>query len=1654
MKKAAKIFLRIILFLIAFFLLIVIALQISFVQNYVKDKAVTYLEGKIKTKVEVGTIEIGLPKKIILNDFYFEDQAKDTLLAGKSLKIDISLFELLNNKVEINSIDLEKITANIGINKDSVYNFDYIIKAFVSADKPKTDDKPMEISIKEINLDAIRFSYKDAVAKNNINLFVHHFNTTIDKFDLNNLAFDIPKINLKGLKVRVNQDLVAATKIVTAKIQKQAQTTSLKLNLKDINLEEIDVTYKDAMSNLDTKIQFEKLQTEVKTIDLEKQIVDLKSVELTKTNGYLTLTKSEKKEIKTEEKESALAWKINADEILIDNLNFAFNNNNAIKTASGIDYNHLEMSDLFFKGNSIAVNDKVYNGTINSFTFKEKSGFQLDELSTVFQYSDKGASLKNLVLKTPQTTLQEAILVTYPSIESISKNPENLAVDAHLKDSKISFKDVLLLVPQLKSNPVFKNYSNAVVAFNAVVKGKVNNLKIDEFNATGIGNTKIDVKGTIKGLPNVDKSFFDLKIINFESSSKDVYAFTPKNTIPNNIQLPEKFKVQGDFKGTIAAFKTDLDLKSSFGNAVVEATFDQSRKNNEKYIADASVVNFDVGKLIKNKKIGKITANAKVNGRSLDPSTATATLTSKIVNARFNDYDYKNINLSGNINNGFFEANANATDPNLTFVLAAKGSSKSEKPTLDLKLNLDIIDLNKLNLHAGPLKIRGDVTAYFDDLNPDNLNGTIDANNFTIALEKEQFSLDTISLKAVSTAEKDSIILNSQFIKGLVSGNYKLSTIGNQLMNSISRYYQFDKKYVKSEENQNLDFEFVIKDHAITKKLVPEIQGLSEITIDGKYNSVNDTIVINASIPQLIYANNEISNGILKINTQENALLYNLSLGTIKNSQFEIPKTLLIGKLEKNTVDYELNIKDLENKDKYVINGNFKDTLGASVIHFNPEKFLLNYENWTINPENSIKLEEKGILVSKFEIQNGAQVFAIQSEKEVANAPITVDFKNFKLETLSSIAKSNFEVGGAINGKATVSNVTNNPLFIADLNIDDFSVKKDTIGNLVLKVDNKTTNLYSANVGLSGFDNQVNIGGNYNVSNQSLDFIVAIDKLQMKSIQAFSMDNLKESEGYLDGKLNINGQASNPNVAGSMKFNSVAFRVTQLNSKFKLSNDAIVFDTNKIIFKDFKLQDEKENPLTINGAINTQDYTNVGFDLNLVAKNFRAVNSKAKDNHLFYGELYLDNNLAIKGTLNNPVINGDVKINEDTKFTIVLPQSDPSIADREGIVEFEDQDQPVLIAVADPTKELTQTEIKGIDASVNIVVDKKAEISIVIDEANGDYLKLQGDAQLTGGIDPSGKTTLTGKYEFTGGSYEMNFNLIKRKFEIQPESYILWTGEPTTANINITAVYKVDASPLDLVDDQLAGITAEARNTYKQRIPFETNLIMKGELLQPEISFDIVLPEGNNSVSTEIINTTQAKLEQIRRDQDALNKQVFALLLLNRFIGDNPFESEAGGTSGAYLAKQSVSKILSQQLNNLAGDLIKGFEVNFDLQASEDFTSGQREERTDLNVGLSKQLFNDRLKVTVGSSFGVEGAQQQNEQANNIAGDVTADYLITKDGRYKFRAYRKNNYQVALQGQVIETGVAFIITMNYNKFKELFQKKGKGNRKTQRKNEN
>lgn len=1656
LKKTLKVFLWIIGSFLTFFLLLVLALQIPAVQNFAKNKAVNYLEGKINTKVAIDRIEIGLPKKVILEGFYFEDQQKDTLLAGKKLAVDISLFQLFNNKIEINSVDLQDITAKISRDENETFNFDYIIKAFASPPKPEDDSQPMEFSIDKINIDKIKFNYTDATSKNDISVNLNHFDTNIETFDLNKMEFDIPNAKIDGLKLKLKQGIAAAnTKKATSK---KSSETNLNLKLGKIDLSKIDVVYENEASKLNTKINLEKLNVAFNSIDLKKELIDIETLKLANSKGTLELSKIEKiiNQNEVASTPSSSNWKIKVKKADLKKVDFKFDDANSIATDKGVDYKHLDIQNFNLNAENIDYSEQNTSGKINSLTVKDKSGLNIQALKTDFNYNNNGVSLKNLNLKTPQTSLKDEVIVGYPSVRSIQENLGEMSVKANLKNSQVGFKDILLFAPTLANTSPFDTNPNAILSVNSVISGKLNNISFPNLEVSGIGSTKINASGKIVGFPDMKKAYFDLNIKNLESSSKDVAQFVPKGTIPSNINLPANFNTKGTFKGTINNFATDLKLVSSFGNAKIKATFDQRRKDYEKYNAQTELDNFDLGKLIKNDSIGKISLKANVKGSGLNPKTANATVDGTILKADFNDYVYTNLKLKGKINNGLYNVNANANDPNLTFTMISNGSFRGKYPSGKLKLNVDIADLRKLNLHAGALKLRGEIDADIQSADLDYLNGKVSANNFIIANEKEQFVLDSINVIATSTAEKNTLLVKSQFMNADINGKYQLSKIATALQNSISNYYNLNSNSKKTAvKDQQFAFKIDIKDNPILLKFIPELKSLSPIALSGRYNSVNDSIIVNGSIPKLVYGTNTISGAILKVDTKDNALIYSLVVDDIQNASFQLPYTNITGKVENNIVDYSVQLKDLKNKERYLIVGTLKSENGNSDINLNPTNLILNYEKWNLSEENLIRIGKNGIYANNFELNKDGNSIKIQSQSTQPNSPLAIDFKDFEIETITNIAqKSNLQIGGKINGNAQLKDLMQSVKFTSDLTIDNFTFQKDTVGNLKVKVDNQIANTYNANVEITGFDNQVNLDGNYKTSNSSFDLNLDIQKLNVKSIQGFSFGNITESTGFLNGDLKITGTTESPKIVGDLKFNEVGFKVKQLNAKFKSMNDNITFTENLISLDNFIIKDEKNNDLTINGTINSQNITNVGFNLKVDADNFKALNSKAKDNDLYYGELYLDNHLTIKGTMESPVVEGDIKINKDTKFTVVLPQSDPSIADREGIVEFIDQDQPQLITKVAFDEELSQTEIKGILASVNIEIDKDAEISIIIDKSNGDFLKLKGEAELNGGIDPSGKTTLTGRYEFTEGSYEMNFNLIKRKFDIKKGSYILWTGEPTMADMNITAIYKSETAPIDLVNDQLGDMTPEERNTYKERIPFETELKLNGELLKPVITFDIVLPDGNNNVSAEVITTTQAKLAQLRQQPDELNKQVFALLLLNRFVGENPFSSESGGTTASGLARDSASKILSQQLNNFAGDLISGVEINFDIESTEDYTTGQKENKTDLNVGISKKLLNDRLKVTVGSSFGLEGTQQANQEANTIAGDVSLDYQITKDGRYKVRAYRVNKYQVALQGQVVETGVAFILTIDYNKFRELFSKSKEQKAKAKKKKEN
>ena len=1634
--------------LISLIILLFILIRIPSVQNYAVQKVVNYLENKIGTKVSLDYVSLDLPKLLVLEGIYFEDQKQDTLLAGETLKVDISLLKIFNNKIEINELDFRGITANIERSlPDSSFNFDYIINAFISDQVSNDTDTSasMQFSIDKINLDRIKINYKDDVIGTNASVNLNHLNTRIKTFNLERMLFEIPKINADGFVAAIKQwevatlsDIPSTAALGIEEIANEEAPIDLKIG--KLILKNIDIQYDDEIAELKAKVLFNSLDLEFNDLNLPEEVIDIRNVALDGTQAAISFGKSQLKtdvDVDTDSS-SSMNWKVMANTIHLKNSQVQFDDDNFPKLVKGMDYSHLDLKNLNLKMEELYFSMDSISGDINSFTLNEKSGFVVKKLKTEFSYTDKGASLKNLLLETTNSIIRDQITVSYPSISEIIDHPENIVLNASIKNSKLGMRDVILLVPDLDTMQVMQPLLTNTFLIDGKINGRVDRLHIPNFRVSTLNHTRLNISGNIHGLPNPENVTLNLNIKELVSTRNDLNRLIDKSLLPDSISLPENISLTGRFKGGMNGFDTDMSLKSSIGDATVDGIF-LLGKTDTTYDARINISDFNLGELMQDTTYGKIIFTADVKGKGLNPATAIASIQANLNHADFMGYPYKDIHLNAQANSGDLIASLVSNDTNLKLNGDLKADMRGKYPSLLLDLMIDSVNLKNLHFTTDEVKYHGKIEGNFSTADLDYLNGNLYVLNSVIAYNGKSYPIDSIALTSEASEEFSFINFESGFFNAHMMGDYKLTQLPHAIQDVIAVYYNPEQKqYNKEYSPQAFEFSAEFHRSPLIRELFPSLQEMKNITLDGNFTSEESAINARLSSPHTLYDDILIDNVSFNLNTSDSTFYYTGQIGEIKVSSFEIINTLISGTIKDNLLDLGFWIKDKEEEEQYYLGATALANNNDFLVKLKPKGLILNYDQWEISPDNAINFGDKGVLVNNFILKSNNQSLIAQSKSDSLNSPVDVNFTEFRIETFTKfLESSSLNIGGGINGNLEIDRLEASPTFESDLTINSFYFNRDTIGDINVKVNNKLQDTYHANVSITGHGNDVNLTGDFispPKGASSLDFTLDMQELSMATLEAFSFDQLQHSNGSINGKLFIKGTTDHPSINGDMNFQKAQTNISMINALFKFDNQKITFTDEGLKFTRFEIADSTGNKATINGTVKTKTYTDFLLDLNLSTNNFQAVNSTAKDNDLFYGKMFLTSNLRIKGTVESPKIDGTLKINENTNFTVLVPDDNPGMVDRIGIVEFIDKSNEDRTHIFAQRDSVITSKVLGMDMSFNIEVDPKATFNIIIDAGSGDALTAKGKAELTAGIDPSGNITLAGIYEVSEGSYNLSFNFIKRKFDFRKGSTITWSGDPLSAELDITADYLIKASSIDLVENQISG---ENANLYKEKLPFQVNLFIQGEMMKPALSFGIDVNEDNASVSQDVMSLVTTRLAQISENESELNKQVFALIVLGRFVAENPFASSAGGNVES-MARESVSKLLSAQLNRLAGDLIAGVDLNFDLESTDDYSSGSLENRTELNVGVSKRLLDDRLKITVGSNFELEGASQPGRQTTNIAGDISIEYQLSRDGRYLVRAYRKNEYEVTLQGQVVETGLGFIINMNYDVFKELF----------------
>ena len=1092
--------------------------------------------------------------------------------------------------------------------------------------------------------------------------------------------------------------------------------------------------------------------------------------------------------------------------------------------------------------------------------------------------------------------------------------------------------------------------------------------------------------------------------------------------------LPEKINMQIAFKGHFNSFESTLGMSSTYGSAHLFAKIDE----NENFTSKVAITNFNLGCLLKNKEMfGPISLNAKIKGHGLDKKTIYANIQADVSQVYFNKYSYHKLTIDGDIAGQKFEGKINLNDENAAFDFDGLVNLNPNEEQYKFHFILHGADLKKLNITKDEMQIGLIAESDLKGGTVNKINGNAGLTKISINYSGKKYVLDSVLLASINEPGKSELSISSAIVGIKYNGTSSPTELPNELANFINNYFAFSDSAKQKEESkmQNFNFEIQIKNHPILSEVFfPELKEFEPGLIKGSFDSQKNELILNASMNKIVYGTTEIKDLVFDVNSDANALNYKISCNKISNSQMKLDNFVFDGKLANDILFANVSSIDENQNKKLLISSQIVKYKTNYRLLLNPKGFYIMNERWDIEADNYIEFGKQGLLIHKLFINKAGSHINIASVNNKFNDDISIEIKNFKLDDVFEIIKKDTSlVKGNLDGNIFLKKTNKTYAIIANAEINDLFFRDVSIGNLSLKAENPIQEKFNIAFELSGDYNNLTASGFYIADsiNNSININAKIQSLSLKTVQAFSMGQIKEASGNITGNIMIEGEVTAPDITGELTFNNVFIVPAALNNRIQLKNETVLLKKDGIYFNSFTILDSENNTAIIDGKVQMEHFNNFIFALNVNTKNFLLFNTTEKDNKEFYGKMIIDSKIAIDGPLTLPVINAKVKMKKGSSFTFAVPEDKLTTDRGKDIVVFNDTSK----------KEEQKSSLTGFDISSVIEIDKEATVKLLLDPSSNDSLIVKGEAALGFAIDRSGKMTLTGAYNVDEGSYMVSLeSVIKRKFEIEPESTIIWNGDPMDADISINAIYTVRASPIDLIADQLTDLSEAEKNEYKQHYPFLVYLKLRGALLQPEISFEIQLSKEDKGILGGAVNT---KLNMLNEDPSALNKQVFALLVLGRFIQENPLQTESNGVV-SNVARTTVGRLLSEQLNQLSSKVVTGVELNFDIQSYDDYQSGSVEGRTQVDIGLKKQLFNERLTVQVGGVVDVEGEKTKQNSASDITSDVTVEYKITKDGRYRFKGFRNIQYEGVIEGQLVETGVGIVYVRDFDNWNEFF----------------
>ena len=1318
------------------------------------------------------------------------------------------------------------------------------------------------------------------------------------------------------------------------------------------------------------------------------------------------------------------------------------------KKVGNLDLSNLHIQDMAADIAFPKISNEGLDVDLRRLSFNMPDILSVERLRFKGGWNSDGINVDDFLLEFPNSRLFiSEINLPFQKGEDLSEIIKRKHHTLYITDSYITPSDFSFL------NEILSQFTQPLyLDLNA--EGNIEKVEIENFSFGNPDVFQLSFTGLAEGLENINNIKGDIEDFNLKIHPS---TFSRISTMPH---LPKKvkeiinnlgpFEMTGDFTASLSntSIAGELQLLSDLFTIDFTGNIERTATKFFKGNGELTIGNLHLQDILPEVPIGNINANLIAEGtyKEKDPQG--------ILSVVVEDFEYKGKSFDGFsvtiekkeelISGDIFVHNAIA-DIEGAFSGDIENFEKSAFIDMNIEnLNLwEIIDMKSYNGYG----ISGKLNVDSRWNNIDNLTGELSLSNFIFKNEDntKRLKLNQLRAEAGFLDDVHSLDVKSDWLDIRAEGPYKMKEIPNQLMGLFETIFPAlvpAGKYVEKDYTSDLEFDIVFKNNnSLPEFFNLPFRFLVPITINGSIEGSANSASLTLNVPYLQQGKDKLiyDSKIVANIDGESGSLDALIETTLPIKKGDLALNInLFGK--SNSLSTDLHFINTENSDfkgHIVLDTEFiKNHLATKPeirIELKPSILQMGTAEWNID-ESILTYSDKRATIKGLRIWHNDQFVEIEgvASPEYADC-VKVSLADIDVDYVFDMLQINYVTfGGIATGEvAGHALLSGNPVAETEsFVINEFTYNGAPLGTCVATSrwnnDQKEIEI-SADISQNGKRTVYGAGGIW-LGRDSLCFDLEADKVPVEFVQPFMAVFSSHVGGFATGKVKLFGNFHDIDMTGKIFADSVAVKLDYTNTIYH-GSDSVFLNPGQIEIPHFMLYDKYGNSALLTGDLKHRYFHDPSFTFRLSeARNFLCYDTSSELNPDWYGTLFGTGSALLRGDPAIVDISADMTVSGNSVFTFVL--NDTEYAQDYQFLTFSDkrkealkQDMPLT---AQDYKEMLKKRMHQDEGSLSrFGIDIRATVTpetlftLVMDPAAGDKITARGRGAMQVKYESDNdEMMMYGKYEIDEGNYNFSLqDIILRDFKIKEGSFISFNGNPLRADLDISATYRVNTNLSDL-DKSFST----DRDLNRTNVPVDAVLSVTGNMQSPDITFDIELPTLTQDV--------ERKVKSIISTDDMMNRQIIYLLALNRFYTPEYMGNSGNGGELAAVASSTISS----QLSNILGQLTDKFSVSPSFRSDKgDFSD------IEVDVALSSKLLNNRLLIN-----GNFGYRDRNNSSTTFVGDFDVEYLLSKNGNLRLKAYNHFNDQNYYLREALTTqGLGLVYRRDFDDWFTFLKKKKK-----------